>query len=33
MTYRNKIKDIKLSEDFEPSDLACEEVEVRELPF
>lgn len=33
LTYRNKIKDIKLSEVFEPSDLACEEVDVRDLPF
>lgn len=33
ITYRNKIKDIKLSGDFEPSDLACEEVEAGDLPF
>ena len=33
ITYRNKIKDIKLSETFEPSCLVREEVESRDLPF
>lgn len=33
LNYRNKIKDIKLSESFEPIDLVCEETEARDLPF
>lgn len=33
LNYRNKIRDIKLSESFEPIDLVCEETEARDLPF
>lgn len=33
LNYRNKIKDIKLSESLEPIDLVCEETEARDLPF
>ncbi len=33
LVYRNKIKDIKLSEDFEPSGLVREEVQTTDLPF
>ena len=33
LNYRNKIKDIKLSESFEPIDLVYEETEARDLPF
>lgn len=32
-TYRNKIKDIKLSEDFEPVGLLCESDMMNDLPF
>ena len=33
LNYRNKIKDIKLSEALEPSNIACEEVDTTDLPF
>lgn len=33
LTYRNKIKDIKLSEDFEPIEVICEDEVNRDLPF
>ncbi len=33
LNYRNKIRDIKLSESFDPIDLVCEETEARDLPF
>ena len=32
-TYRKKIKDIKLSEEFEPSGLVCDEEITYDLPF
>jgi len=33
MTYRNKIKDIKSSEDLEPYGIICEDHSINELPF
>ncbi|MBQ7205459.1 MAG: site-specific DNA-methyltransferase [Muribaculaceae bacterium] len=33
LTYRNKIKDIKLSEDFETDALVCEDLILCDLPF
>lgn len=33
LKYRNKIKDIKLSEEFEPLGLACENYMTTDLPF
>lgn len=33
VTYRKKIKDIKLSEEFEPAGLACEDGIIYDLPF
>jgi len=33
LNYRNKIKDIKLSEALEPSNISCEEVDTKDLPF
>lgn len=33
VTYRKKIKDIKLSEEFEPAGLTCEDGIIYDLPF
>lgn len=33
LAYRRKIKDIKLSEEFEPASLLCDNVVTRDLPF
>ena len=33
ITYRKKIKDIKLSEDLEPTGITCEDGEPNDLPF